>query len=173
MSKTEELVTDIAEDIASRSGYRLVDVKSMRGPCSTRVIVYLHKPGGITLSDCESFSRELGTRLDEDPDVRGALPNSYLLEVSSPGVERELKTDREYRAFEGEQVYLTVSAGALESPGAEAVPSETVRLAGVLKGVKGPNVLLEEDGMIREIPRDAILKARLGGPERDPERRKR
>lgn len=161
MSLTEELVSGIAEDVARRSGYRLVDVKSMRGPRSTRVIVYLHKPGGITLDDCESFSRELGMRLDEDPDVRGALPDSYLLEVSSPGVNRELKTDREYRAFEGEEVCIAVYKEALEPQSEKTTFPQIVHLDGTLRGLRGSNVLLEQDGIIREIPREAIRKARL------------
>ncbi|HHY38952.1 MAG TPA: ribosome maturation factor RimP [Clostridia bacterium] len=174
MSKTEELVSGIAEDAARKSGYRLVDVKSMRGPRSTRVIVYLHKPGGITLEDCESFSRELGARLDEDPAVRAALPDSYLLEVSSPGVNRELKTDREYRAFEGEEVCMTVYEGALgpRNEDEKTTSSQIVQLDGTLRGLQGSSVLLERDGIIREIPKEAIRKAHLCASRRDPEGRK-
>jgi len=70
--------------------------------------LYIDKPGGVTISDCEALSRDLSDLLDAyDP-----IPQSYILEVSSPGVERPLTRESDFQRFQGEMVKVyTPGAG--------------------------------------------------------------
>lgn len=81
-------------------GCELVDVEfAGSGPRMT-LRVYIDKPGGVTVDDCADVSRQLSAILDvEDP-----LPGSYLLEVSSPGLDRPLVTADDFRRYVGETV---------------------------------------------------------------------
>ncbi len=86
-------------------GYELVDLDvSIGGKGVLRV--YIDLPGGINLGDCERVSRALSAFLDvEDP-----IPGSYSLEVSSPGVNRRLRTPEHFRRFTGHEVKLELKA---------------------------------------------------------------
>jgi ribosome maturation factor RimP len=104
-------VREIAERVAASSGLEVVDVE-FRGSGKARMLrVFLDKPGaasgdvlaGVTHGDCANFSREFGTILD----VEDAIPTSYTLEVSSPGLDRKLTKAREFERFVGSRVKLT------------------------------------------------------------------
>ncbi|HHV78928.1 MAG TPA: ribosome maturation factor RimP [Firmicutes bacterium] len=96
----QELIANIAEPIAASHGTLLVavEVVTERGKKILRVV--LDKPGGVTLDDCEAVSKELDSWLDREDPVDG----SYYLEVCSPGLNRRLKSDREFRVFKGRRV---------------------------------------------------------------------
>ena len=109
--KPEELileVTALAEKIAAPLGFQVVDVRlTQQGRRkSLEVTIFSHtKPVGLT--DCETLSRQLGEILE--PESNGQAPiieGPYVLEVQSPGIERELKTDREFLVFAGSQVFI-------------------------------------------------------------------
>ena len=104
-------VREIAERVATSSGLEVVDLE-FRGSGNARMLrVFLDKPGaasgdplaGVTHGDCVNFSREFGTILD----VEDAIPTSYTLEVSSPGLDRKLTKPREFERFVGSRVKLT------------------------------------------------------------------
>jgi ribosome maturation factor RimP len=104
-------VREIAERVAASSGLEVVDVE-FRGSGRSRMLrVFLDKPGassgdplgGVTHGDCANFSREFGTILD----VEDAVPGSYTLEVSSPGLDRKLTKAREFERFVGSRVKVT------------------------------------------------------------------
>ena len=98
--KVVETVKSIAEPIVQELGLELVDVEFVREGRDWYLRVYIDKDGGVTLDDCEAVSMPLSDRLDElDP-----IEQSYLLEVSSPGVERPFKTDRDFERAVGEYV---------------------------------------------------------------------
>lgn len=125
-SKVSVLVENIARPIAEELGFELVDVEFVREGTDWYLRVYIDKDGGITLNDCEAMTRPLSDKLDElDP-----IPQSYLLEVSSPGVERPFKTPRDFEKAIGEYVkvkfYKAVNGkktveGILEKYDGEAV----------------------------------------------------
>ncbi len=95
-------VLGLAEPLATKQGLTLIDVEFHSGRRRSILRCVLDKPSGVTLDDCERFHRALGALLDEaDP-----VPGSYVLEVSSPGAERSLKTEREFRLFVGRAVRL-------------------------------------------------------------------
>src|SRR5579863_8527364 len=104
-------VREIAERVATSSGLEVVDVE-FRGSGSARMLrVFLDKHGaaggdplaGVTHGDCANFSREFGTILD----VEDAMPGSYTLEVSSPGLDRKLVKAADFTRFTGSRVKLT------------------------------------------------------------------
>ncbi len=100
--QVRERVLALAEPLAAARGLVLVDVEfgSERRRMVLRCVV--DKPGGITLDDIEGFHRALDPLLDEaDP-----IPDSYVLEVSSPGLERPLRNERDFRIFAGRPVLL-------------------------------------------------------------------
>ncbi len=73
----------------------LVEIKGAGSHSVVRVLI--DQPGGITLNDCERFSRHFGVVLD----VEDLIPSSYVLEVSSPGLDRPLIKETDYRRFAG------------------------------------------------------------------------
>jgi ribosome maturation factor RimP len=103
MGLVEDRVREIAERVAASSGFEVVEV-DLRGGGKSRVLrVFLDKPEGITHEDCANFSREFGAILDVEDVVPGA---SYVLEVSSPGLDRKLTRAKDYERFVGSRVKL-------------------------------------------------------------------
>jgi ribosome maturation factor RimP len=104
-------VREIAERVAASSGLEVVEVE-FRGSGKARMLrVFLDRPGaasgdvlaGVTHGDCVNFSHEFGIILD----VEDAVPGSYTLEVSSPGLDRKLTKPSEFERFVGSRVKLT------------------------------------------------------------------
>lgn len=96
-------VREIAERIAGSSGLELVELEMRGGGKSRMLRVFIDKPEGVTHEDCASFSREFGTILDIEEVIPG---DSYLLEVSSPGLDRKLYKAVDYQRFVGSLVKL-------------------------------------------------------------------
>ena len=101
MGLVEDRVREIAERVAASSGFEVVEVELRGGGKSRTLRVFLDKPAGITHEDCANFSRELGTILDVEDVVPGA---SYVLEVSSPGLDRKLTRAKDFERFVGSRV---------------------------------------------------------------------
>ena len=92
-----EAIRGIADRVASSRGFELVDVEVKKAPGGQVVRLYVDKEGGIGLDELQIVSEEVSAILDvEDP-----LPFAYTLEVSSPGLDRALKTQADYRRFVG------------------------------------------------------------------------
>jgi len=98
-----EKVREIAERVAQSSGLEVVDIELHGGGKSRMLRIYIDKPGGVTHEDCSSYSREAGTIFDVEDAVPGG---SYLLEVSSPGLDRKLSKPEDYQRFTGSLVKL-------------------------------------------------------------------
>jgi ribosome maturation factor RimP len=99
-----ERVREIAERVAASSGLEVVEVE-LRGGGNKRMLrIVIDKATGVTHEDCANLSREVGTILD----VEDAVPDgSYVLEVSSPGLDRKLVRPADYQRFTGSRVKLT------------------------------------------------------------------
>ena len=95
-TRTEELITPILD----RMNFELVDVEYVKEGGNWYLRAYIDKPGGITVDDCEVISRELSDKLDEKDFVEEA----YILEVSSPGLGRPLKKEKDFARSLGEEV---------------------------------------------------------------------
>ena len=96
-------IREIAERVAQSSGLELVDLELQGGGKGRMLRVYIDKPGGVTHEDCANFSREVSTIFDVEDAVPGS---SYLLEVSSPGLDRKLLRPADYERFVGSLVKL-------------------------------------------------------------------
>ena len=104
MAADLDKIREIAERVAQSSGLELVDLELHGGGKSRMLRVYIDKPGGVTHEDCANFSREVGTIFDVEDVVPGS---SYLLEVSSPGLDRKLLKPDDYQRFIGSLVKLS------------------------------------------------------------------
>jgi ribosome maturation factor RimP len=99
-----ERVRSIVERVASSSGLEVLETELRRGGKSRMLRIVIDKPAGVTHEDCANVSREVGTILE----VEDAMPGgSYLLEVSSPGLDRKLVRPADYERFIGSLVKLT------------------------------------------------------------------
>ncbi len=94
--RTEALLLPIME----RTGFELVDVEYVKEGSNYYLRAYIDKEGGITIDDCEMVSRELSDLLDAED----FIPEAYFLEVSSPGLGRQLKKEKDFRRSLGEEV---------------------------------------------------------------------
>jgi ribosome maturation factor RimP len=103
MAFDEELVRGIADRVAASSGLEVVEIEFRGGGKSRMLRVFLDKPAGVTHEDCALFSREFGTILDVEDAVPGG---TYVLEVSSPGLDRKLNRPGDYERFAGSKVKL-------------------------------------------------------------------
>ena len=95
-SKTEELV----QPLVDKNKFELVDVEYVKEAGTNYLRVYIDKEGGITIDDCEIISRALSDLLDE----KDYIDEAYILEVSSPGLGRPLKKDKDFARSIGEEV---------------------------------------------------------------------
>jgi ribosome maturation factor RimP len=146
-AKQQKLIAAL-ETAAQENGFELVDVE-LAGAGRARVVrVLLDKSSGCSIDGlAEANSWVSAIVEDNDP-----YANTYLLEVSSPGVDRPLRTLEHFARFVGEEVKLTT----------EPI-GERSNWTGTLAGVESDDVLLSIDGEISRIPYEMIKKARLRG----------
>ena len=98
-----EKIREIAGRVAGTFGVELVEVELKGGGKARTLKITIDKPEGVTHEDCANVSREVGTILDVEDAVPGG---SYLLEVSSPGLDRKLLRPADYERFTGSRVKL-------------------------------------------------------------------
>jgi ribosome maturation factor RimP len=120
----------IAEDAAGKSGIELVHLEVAGTKRDAVVRIYIDKEGGVTLDDCSKVSRDVEEVLDEE-DI---IPSRYVLEVSSPGIERELYSLRDFEKFAGHLIKVKAK---------EAVNGQKT-FVGNLVGVNGQEITIEE-----------------------------
>jgi ribosome maturation factor RimP len=143
-----ERVRSLAQPILTDRGLELVDVEFLRESQGWILRLYLDRPGGVTLDDCQRVSEELGDHLD----VEEVIDQPYSLEVSSPGLDRPLTRESDFVAFAGKAARITTHEAI------EGQRNFRGRLAGLVEGA----VLLDlPDGRRVRIPRGLIAKARL------------
>ena len=93
--KAEELITPLIEE----HHFELVDVEYVKEGANWYLRAYIDKPGGINVDDCEVVSRAFSDLLDE----KDFIDDAYILEVSSPGLGRPLKKDKDFKRSVGEE----------------------------------------------------------------------
>ena len=141
-------VADLIQPYLAAQGVELVEVEftqPRRGRATLRLFV--DREGGITLDEIARVSRVVGELLD----VHDFISPSYILEVSSPGLTRELKKPQDYERYTGRLVRLTTR---------EPWQGKQVH-RGILKGLTGEEVSLAEGEKLVRIPLQEIAKARL------------
>lgn len=140
--KVEDIVYELAKPIIDRNNFELVEIEYKKEGPDWYLRVYIDKEGGITIDDCQSVSEELSDLLDDaDP-----IEQSYIFEVSSPGIDRPIKTDRDYEKNDGKPIEIK-----LFSP----MNGKKV-LEGILKGHTADEVEIESDGKVLRIDRSSI-----------------
>jgi len=145
-----EAVKEIAQRVTDGRGWELVDVEVKRQPGGVLVRLYVDRQGGIGLEDLKMVSEEVSAILDvEDP-----IEFSYTLEVSSPGLDRPLKNEADYRRHQGK--LARVSSYDL----VEGRRHWIGRLESVEEGTLSLR-LEKEGGAVARIPLDKIAHARL------------
>lgn len=97
-SKTEALLQPLME----QNNFELVDVEYVKEGGNYYLRAYIDKEGGITINDCELISRALSDILDE----KDFIPDAYILEVSSPGLGRQLKKEKDFKRSLGEEIEI-------------------------------------------------------------------
>jgi ribosome maturation factor RimP len=140
-------VRTIAHTILSEEGMELVDIEYRRESKGWVLRLYLDKEGGVTLDDCTRVSQEVGRSLD----IEDLLQNPYTLEVSSPGLTRPLKTEKDFMKYRHRLIRIKT-----------VKPIENRRqFKGRLLGVSENRIEIEIDGVIFQIPLSNVAKANL------------
>jgi ribosome maturation factor RimP len=147
VTKSRPDLTVQLEPVVSAMGYELVGVEFEGRGRHGVLRVYIDKPNGITLADCERVSHQVSGWLDvEDP-----IPSHYNLEVSSPGLDRPLFKPEDYQRFVGSRVRLRVDPPLLGRR----------KLSGTLLGLHGDQVEIDADGDELSVPLAQVTQARL------------
>jgi ribosome maturation factor RimP len=140
-------VKAVAESLLISEEMELVDVEYRREPVGWVLRLTIDKSGGVTLNDCTRVSQEIGRNLD----VEDFMSNPYHLEVSSPGLDRRLKNERDFIRFSDRRIRV-----------------KTIDPIGKQKSFKGKlrtcaegRIEMETDGGIVEIPLSNIARANL------------
>jgi len=143
-----ERITDIIEPVIRFRKLELVEIVFSKGSSRGVLKVIIDHDLGVGIDDCTAVSREISALLD----VEDIVPGSYALEVSSPGLDRPLKSLEDFMRFAGKLAKVTM---------AEPV-SDKRSLVGRILRVEGESVVLESDGDIAiTVPFNKIKKARL------------
>ena len=129
--KTEEYLTPIVEEY----GFELVDVEYVKEGSNWYLRAYIDKPGGISVDDCEKVSRRLSDILDE----KDYIEDSYIMEISSPGLDRPLKKEKDFQRNMGKLVEVRTYR-----------PIEKQKeFCGILTAFDSNSVTIDEDGTER------------------------
>lgn len=147
MSKAEESVEKIADTLAGELGCEIADVEFVKEGSEWFLRVFVDREGGVDLDFCELFSRRLSEILDENDPITQA----YRLEVSSPGIERPLKKEKDFVRFNGEKIKINLF---------EAINGQK-QLIGTLLGLDNGEISLKCEDITYTIALKNISKANL------------
>ena len=144
----QQQIKSIAEKIAGSEGLELVDLEYRREGPRQVLRLFVDKPGGVNLDECQEVSGQVGAQIE----VEELIPGSYTLEVSSPGLDRRLAGEADFIRFAGRTARVTTH---------QPINGQR-RFRGRLEGFSDGEVLLtiEKTGLLR-IPLEHVAKARL------------
>jgi ribosome maturation factor RimP len=153
MRKDTEDLWLLAEPYVRDAGLDLIEVQYGREQSGLVLRVFIDRPtsgegaGAITADDCERVSRDLSAALD----VADRIPHAYKLEVSSPGLDRPLRRERDFERFLGESARIRLTDGV----------EGRRNFSGTLQAVKDGRVEIACDGRSYQLPIDDITRANL------------
>ena len=140
-------VEEISDSLVVAEGMELVDLEYRREGPRWMLRLFIDKEGGVTVDDCARISRELGDLLD----VKDIIPHAYVLEVSSPGLNRRIRKKGDFSRFAGQKVQLLLIS-----------PIDGRRkIVGELIGVEGEEVVVTATEGRFSVPLKDIAKANL------------
>ena len=147
-SSIADKVRSIAENVTKNEDLELVHVEVVGTPRKPTVRIFIDKPGGVTVENCSAVSQQVEAVLDAED----FIPSAYLLEVSSPGIERELYNLEDFKKFTGQKAKVKTNA-----------PINGQRnFSGRITGIEGEEIIFEDktNGAVR-FPYSAVTKAKL------------
>lgn len=150
MSRREEYekkAEAILQPIVEREGFELVDVEYVKEAGNWYLRGYIDKPGGITVNDCEAVSRVFSDELDKDDFIE----DSYIMEISSPGLDRPLKKEKDFIRSTGKLVEIRTYRPI----------DKQKEFCGVLTAYDENSVTIDEEGNIRIFDKKDIALIRL------------
>lgn len=137
----------IADPILSNEGMELVEIEYRRESKGWVLRLYIDKAGGVTLDDCTRISQEVGRSLD----VEDFISTPYTLEISSPGLPRPLKKEKDFMKYRNQMIKVKTFD-----------PIENRRqFKGKLLGISEDRIEIEMDGGVFQIPLSNVAKANL------------
>ena len=142
-AKAEEMLLPIVES----HGFELVDVEYVKEGGTWYLRAYIDKPGGITIDDCEMVSRAFSDVIDQNDFIE----DSYIMEVSSPGLGRTLKKDKHLQKSIGEEVEIKLFKPI----------DKCKEFSGILESFDADTVTITEEGTPRTFARADIALIRL------------
>jgi ribosome maturation factor RimP len=147
MKELKEKLKGILSPLIQDNKVELIDLEIKgTGPYSI-LRIYVDRPGGITLDECARLSSKLSDFLD----VEDLIPHRYTLEVSSPGLDRPLTSEKDFSRKIGEKVKIF-----LKEP-----MGKKNELEGQIKDLKEDKLFLDEEGEEKIVPFDKILKGKI------------
>jgi len=142
----QQVITELAMPIVEGLNYELVDVEFIKESANWYLRVYIDKPGGISIDDCQAVSEKISEVLDEkDP-----IEQFYFLEVSSPGLERPLKTERDFIKYKGELVEVKLF---------QPIDGKKI-FEGKLIGLINDMIVINQGGNNIEFEKDKVTKVK-------------
>ncbi|WP_089858510.1 ribosome maturation factor RimP [Halanaerobium salsuginis] len=149
LGRVAEIVTDYVLPIAHTEDLNLIDVEFIKEGSDWILRIFLeNQAGDLTIEECEKVSRALSAVLDEEDPI----DKSYILEVSSPGLERPLKTEADFERFQGELIAVTTYA---------KIKGEK-EFVGILEAYQNNEILLKlKTDKTVKIKKDLIARANL------------
>jgi ribosome maturation factor RimP len=148
MSALLDKIEAIAEDALTSVGIEVVDVERLTESGRKVLRIYIDKPGGVTLSDCQEASRLIDPVLDKE---FGAEPAWDSLQMSSPGIDRVLKKPRDFERFAGEMVEVSLFA---------PIDDAKKHRGALIERTEEETIIEKEGGAIR-FPNDKVAKVKL------------
>lgn len=147
LTAKEQQLLDALSPRASEEGIEIVTVDIVGSKKAPTIRVYIDCEGGVGFDELSSAQAWINDLMDQiDP-----FPGAYTLEVSSPGIDRPLRTKEHFQRFAGEKAHLVLS---------EPYHSRA-KYTGKLAGVEGEDILIDVDGIRESIPYDIIKKAHV------------
>lgn len=147
--KVVSVVSEALTPVIDGLGYEVWDIEYVKEGAEYFLRFTIDSPDGITIDDCEKVHRTIDPLLDELDPIEG----TYNLQVSSPGLERDVKYDRHYVALIGEKLEVRLFAPLEAYPGRKA-------FTGTLESFADGVITLRDGENVYSIPRDAVSKAK-------------
>ena len=140
-------VIELIEPGLLAKGFELVDVEFKKEGKNWVLRVFIDKEGGVTLEDCQKISSLVGDLIE----VEEVIEPAYTMEVSSPGLNRVLKKEKDFIRFSGKKIGVQCHAPL----------NGRKKFTGILKDFKNQSIHLEVDGQLQIIPIHRVAKANL------------
>jgi len=145
--QVQRRVEEIADSLLKDEGLELVDLEYRREGRRWVLRLFIDKEGGVTIEDCAAVSRDLGDILD----AKDAVPEAYVLEVSSPGLNRRVRKKEDFSRFAGRKVEVRLT-----------VPQDGRRkIVGNILGVEGEAIVVAAGESTYTIALEEIARANL------------